>query len=350
MIAEDREGYSFRACKEALLKMGHSVEMVNLLDVAPHLGNSFLARVVHKITIAPLVHRLRRAIGRLLDEKPAFAPDLILIGKGQYIAPETIRWLRERTGAFLFNWQTDDYFSPSLSSVYAIRAIPEYDCIFAHTRSNLPELLRRGARRAEYLPHGADPGLFQPVQLDADPPFETDVLFVGNWRPERAQTLEALVHLGTPYRLLVSGMEWQRLSQRSALRPYIRFERVPWSRYAHLLRCSKISLVFLVYFDTGTVAIPLRLFEIAAAGGFMLVEEGRAEAAEFFAPGKEIACFRDVQDLKRQIEYFLLHEEERRRIAFAGQQRALREGYFYSNRMEQLMRVFMECRQQRRGG
>ena len=112
--------------------------------------------------------------------------------------------------------------------------------------------------------------------------------------------MEQLVSGETPCRLAVWGYQWDHLSWNSPLRPYTRFAAVPWEEYGRLIRSAKINLVFLTRFDTGRSVVPLRLFEIPAAGGFMLVERGLGQAAEFFREGEELACFDDIADLKKR--------------------------------------------------
>ena len=343
IVAEVQEGWSFGACREALAAMGHRVEIYNLGEVTFPMARSLLWRAVNKLSTAAMVRRINRGLRRFLD-RSGFRPDLILFCKGERILPETLKLLKRQSGALLFNWQTDDYFSPTLSSPHAIRSIPLYDCIFAHTPANVPELLKRGARRAEYLPHGADSSLYHPIDQEPPEPFETDVLFIGNWRRERQRFLEELAAAELPFRFAVRGGQWERLPARSPLRRHVRFGQVPWKEYGRSFRRAKISLVFLVHFDTGRVIVPLRLFEIAAAGGFMLVEKDRGQAEEFFKDKEEMALFTDVQDLKSKIAYYLSRDEERRGIARAAQQRMVKSGHFYTNRMERVLQTYEALR------
>ncbi|MBI3318485.1 MAG: glycosyltransferase [Candidatus Omnitrophica bacterium] len=337
-----KEGWSFVACKQALLKMGHRVEVFNVGEITFPMARSLFWRAAYKVSRDPIVNRVNRALRQFLRAGLPVSPDFVLICKGEYLLPETLLALKRQTGALLFNWQTDDYFSPTLSSKHAIRSIPIYDCIFAHAKDNLPELIRGGARRAEYLPHGADPALYHPLNHSAREPYEEEVVFVGNWRKERQAFLERLVSEDFPYRMTLWGYQWEHLPRGSPLRPYVKFEAVPWESYGRLIRRSKIALVFLVRFDTGRVVVPLRLFEIPAAGGFMLVEKGNGQAEEFYRAGEEMACFSDIPDLRAKIGYFLPNEQERFRIALAGQRRAVESGYFYTQKMERMIRVYGE--------
>lgn len=49
------------------------------------------------------------------------------------------------------------------------------------------------------------------------------------------------------------------------------------------------------------------------------------ELASYYEFGKEIETYSDVKELIEKIRYYLLHEEERERIAAAGHKRAVDE-------------------------
>jgi spore maturation protein CgeB len=58
--------------------------------------------------------------------------------------------------------------------------------------------------------------------------------------------------------------------------------------------------------------------------------------AECFEPGREIATFSSVSDLKDKIAYYLEHPEERQDIARRGRERALRE-HTYEKRLDEML-------------
>jgi spore maturation protein CgeB len=59
-------------------------------------------------------------------------------------------------------------------------------------------------------------------------------------------------------------------------------------------------------------------------GAFYMVED-MPELTEFFDVGREIATYRDADDLVAKCRYFLEHDEERERVRAAGHARALRD-------------------------
>ena len=51
----------------------------------------------------------------------------------------------------------------------------------------------------------------------------------------------------------------------------------------------------------------------------------------YYKIGKEVICFNDLGDLKEKIKYYLVHEDEREKIAQAGYMRTIKE-HIYEKR------------------
>lgn len=83
-----------------------------------------------------------------------------------------------------------------------------------------------------------------------------------------------------------------------------------------------------------------RVFDVPACKAF-LITDYREEIKDYFVIGEEVICYRDVQELKGLIGYYLQHPEERRMIAEAGYQRVLKE-HTYVHRMRRLIEIYKE--------
>ncbi len=81
--------------------------------------------------------------------------------------------------------------------------------------------------------------------------------------------------------------------------------------------------------------VPLRVLEIMACQGFVLVNY-QEDLAKEFEDGKELVMYRSLDEMVEKVQYYLEHEEERAQIARAGYEKVLRE-YNYA---EKLRRIF----------
>ena len=90
--------------------------------------------------------------------------------------------------------------------------------------------------------------------------------------------------------------------------------------------------------------VPLRVFEILAAGGFVLTNY-QAELEDLFVIGQEIEAFHSLEEMEDKVAYYLSHEEERLRITRRGYQK-VRDRYSYE---QQTARILAEVEAQWRG-
>jgi spore maturation protein CgeB len=63
--------------------------------------------------------------------------------------------------------------------------------------------------------------------------------------------------------------------------------------------------------------------------------------SKFYEIGTEIICYKDEQDLKKLIQYYLRHSEEREQIAKNGQKKAQRL-HTYKKRLEYIISIIKE--------
>jgi len=100
-----------------------------------------------------------------------------------------------------------------------------------------------------------------------------------------------------------------------------------------VFRCSKINLN--ITFKGIQTGIPLRCMDVMGAGGFLL-SAYQPELDEFFVNGQELVMYESVEDAIEKAEFYLNHEEIRKKIAVSGHERVSRD-YSYE---KQLMKMF----------
>ena len=102
-----------------------------------------------------------------------------------------------------------------------------------------------------------------------------------------------------------------------------------WSELPQAFRMSKINLNFTI--RNIRSGIPLRVWDILAAGGFCITNF-QPELVMYFKNGEELVWFEDEADLVKKVGYYLSHEDERKRIALNGQKK-VRELHNYDVRL-----------------
>jgi spore maturation protein CgeB len=85
------------------------------------------------------------------------------------------------------------------------------------------------------------------------------------------------------------------------------------------------------------VGVNTRAFELAASGACQVVDL-KGELPGLFTPGEEVVAYRDLDDLKDQLGYYLAHPDEARAIGGNAMKRALQE-HTLRHRIDEIINV-----------
>jgi tetratricopeptide (TPR) repeat protein len=105
-----------------------------------------------------------------------------------------------------------------------------------------------------------------------------------------------------------------------------------------IFRYSKININ--TSLRTIKSGIPLRVFDILGAGGF-LITNYQSDIADYFEIGEDLVCYESEADLVEKVGYYLVHEEERKRIATNGY-RKVKQFHNYEVRLKEIFRIVSE--------
>jgi spore maturation protein CgeB len=285
---------------------------------------------------------LRLFTGRMIREyndaiqraAAAFQPDFLLAFKAPYVSATTLHLLRQRRVP-LYNYFPDRMMVAVGTPME--KALPEYDCVFDTKRSWDSDTAKRiRLRNSVFLPHGYDPEIHHPVELDERDlaQYECDVSLVATHMPVKEKLIEELLQLRPGLDLRIWGTQWGEYCRSSLVR---NFTNGPLRglAYAKALRATRINLGIMGIRTVAKDETSTRTYEIPACGGFMLHERS-AEVLGLYREGKEIECFSSLQELAEKIDYYLAHAEERLAIARAGHLRCV-PAYSYDNRMAEIL-------------
>ena len=100
-------------------------------------------------------------------------------------------------------------------------------------------------------------------------------------------------------------------------------------------------MYFIIVRSTKSIksGIPLRAVDIMSAGGFLLTNY-QADLLRHFTPDEDFVYYNDLDDLTHKIQYYLEHDEERRRIAQNGQNK-IRCHHSFKQHFEEIFRIIL---------
>ncbi len=189
--------------------------------------------------------------------------------------------------------------------------------VFSWDEHYVPLLEEKGVR-AFYLPLATNPRIYHPREGDTEDRarFEADVSFIGTAKRDadseyRLGMVESLDGLD----VALWGSGWERAGGVS-FRVCGRADNRTETPLVYSL--SKINLNFTT--SQLVTALPMRVFDILACGGFLLTDY-RSDLDRLFEPGRDLVVFRSRAELRELAEYYLAHPEERAEIARRGREK-----------------------------
>jgi glycosyltransferase involved in cell wall biosynthesis/spore maturation protein CgeB len=310
---------------------------VILLDTKRSNPNHYICLSIEEAlrahSLVDFVHRA--SMGDALAVAREQGCNLFLAFDGEELHPGLCDRLRAVCGLAVL-WITEDPYELPVN----LKSAPLFDVIFTNDTASVAAY--RG--RAHHLPLAGSPRLqHHPVATDADCLY--DLFFAGTAWPNRVELLRELSHALAEVKVKFALSTNPHLPPVELDLPPSAFSwRTPNSEFARLANRSRAVLTLHRDFSTSpgaptTAATPgPRLFEVALAGGFQLVDGSLPEVARYFVPGEEIAVFHGTADCVEKLRHYLTHPEERVRMARAAQERALRE-HTYSNRVATILEL-----------
>jgi spore maturation protein CgeB len=206
-----------------------------------------------------------------------------------------------------------------------------YDAFFAIQNGRvLEQIAEAGAASAHYLPMACDPARHHPVTLGAEERkrYGAAISFAGAPYLNRRHVLGGVRDLG----LRVWGDGWESTVLAACVGEAGRFDTATLRKVvaATAVNLNLHSAEHVAGLDPQPDYVNPRTFEIAACGGFQLVDR-RDPLPTLFA-GDEMATFESVAHLRDRATHFLRHPEEAAAMAVKARARTLSE-HTYEHRV-----------------
>jgi spore maturation protein CgeB len=322
----------------ALERLGHTVVPLNVLEYQAE--NSLLRKVVHRAQVGPWVVRLNRDILAAAERE---RPDVLWADKLLGLWPKTLDRLRDM-GIATVSYMIDNAFGPRRDPGWRLymKDIPHFDLHVVQRDKNIEDYRQRGARDVIKIQTAYEPTIHFPVEGEwSDADRDRGVSFIGTSYDDRPEFLTRLWReFGLP--VVISGDRmWNlRLDPEAAKALYTGGE-LYGKGYREAIWRSKINLSFITHSNQDEFVH--KSFEIAACGGFLLAERSAGHEARF-REGVEAVFFTGFEECAEKIKRYLPDEAARERIALAGRERAVRDGYGNDAQMEKIVERLREVK------
>lgn len=277
--------------------------------------------------------RLRQRIGGRLGSEyiraraRAFRPDRIITVKPHDVTMDVLAELCARTPAVM--WYRDLTVPPDPA---LLARAPFFETVFLTAGGQTAEWEAAGARRALFLPDGADP-LYE-APRPAVPAWSADVGFIGRGSGYDDRRLQLLLRIAEKHNVRVWGQAWDLHAAT--------FDWRGESAYGHdfARACASVHIIL----GANVLApdarpVPWyqsdRMVKVLSAGGFFL---GHAAPGlrEIFRDGEHCGWYDDADHAITQIDRYLGDRPARERIRKQGRSFFL-EHHTFENRLHNLL-------------
>jgi len=308
--------------------IGHIQGMMKAYSRISTAFESFNDRLTAKTVGADEMNRLFvQAVAR-------FNPDFIHLGKCEKLYGESVRKVKDATGATIIHFYPD--YRPAVKPY--VGKIGRYAdmTVLQHQDKRLWQLHKdAGCRRVGFWWAGTDPECYHPHDVEK----EYDVVFMAN--PPIAGTghgkgrftiVNALADAGINVHIFAL-IDWKRKGLQHHnnihLHPYVHKEEFS-------LACSKAYIALGYNTDQIYMYTSWHRWVNSMASGACFVGHKFPGLETVFEDGKHVVCFEKDEEVVPLVKYYLTHPIERERIAQAGRAEVLAH-HTWDNRVAQMM-------------
>jgi spore maturation protein CgeB len=315
--------------ERALIKLGHELEIFEYRQY------SIPGRIRNRF---PVFERydINRINSKFLKTAALYKPDLVFILQGTTIKTETITLIRETLHIPVVNWFID--YPPLFDT--AVNTAKFCDYFFVGSTNAMIRHHERGNTGVRVLNFACDPEIHKDLQPTPEEKakYRHDIVFVGSRYPEREKVLSSL----SEYDVGLWGPGWETAAKNNPIiNKFYKGDHSDPKIWVKIYNSAKIVLNI----NYGFESLPEiernpgsnKLFEILACGGLQFVDYNKA-ITDIFTDGKQLVTYKDINDLKNKIRYYLDNEELGKKIAFEGRKEVLAK-HTYEQRMRDMLSV-----------
>lgn len=207
----------------------------------------------------------------------------------------------------------------------------EYDLIVS-SFPHYVKMFRKMGIGSEYLRWCFEDGVRKEIKTKKR---DLGAVFVGGFSSAHSKGNRVLENLAENVRLDVWGYGINQLGINSPLKKHYNGEL--WGREMYDMMARAKIVVNRHINVAGNIANNMRMFD-ATGMGALLITDQKPNMSEFFEVGKEVVTYKNAEDLVKKVKYYLKHDDERDKIARAGQKRTLKD-HTYKIRMKELSNI-----------
>lgn len=333
-------------------ELGFSPEYYNFYDTLKKMNNKENEVIYFPINEMTRKFGYNKMNQKLLEtveeEKPNICFFVLLNG---FLEKEVVRKITEKDKITTLNWFTDDHWAfDNFSRHWA----PFFNWVVTTDLNSFPRYKKIGYKNIIRSQWGFNHLLYKPLNL----PKIYDVSFVGQPYGNRKQIIKKLEKAGIKVACFGNGWPRGKISLEEMIKIFSQTKiNLNFANSSVMINPKYIIKIFFkkridksIKVDNpknwignmksllarGKKQIKDRNFGVPACSSFLLTDY-MEDLKEYYEIGKEVVCFKNIEDLIYKIKYYLKHNKKRESIARAGYERTIRD-HSYEKRLNEIFK------------
>ncbi|MBK8515221.1 MAG: glycosyltransferase [Saprospiraceae bacterium] len=311
--------------KEGLHELGHDCDLFDLRVTSQIIrSNKLLNKLydLYRLTEAGEENICQRIIIKIKE----YLPDIILTTH-DFLTPKQLKDIKNESNALLMMWFPDHI--GNFGRAFFING--QYDYLFFKDRNICNILNKEYGLNAFYIPECANTKRQHKADLSVKDKelYDCDICTVGTMHTSRINMLNNF----TEYNVKIWGPKPKYWAPIDKLKPFIMNRYVSYEEKNKAFLGAKIVLNSL--YPTEIDSVNVRLFEVAAAGAFQLINY-REVLNDLYDTENEIATFKDRDELIKKVKHYISDDSLRQSMS----QRAYWRTITYHKYTDRLQTIF----------
>lgn len=242
----------------------------------------------------PSIHAANVQLSKALFEHK---PQLVFVICNAPIMPGTIIYAKSLGIKIVLVWPD----TPVNIDYRFIENIKLYDFVASYSSTILPYFQKLGAQNVKWIPLAADKHIhYKKIDHTIKPIY--DVLFVGNYRPERAADLLTIQKHFPNIKIKIWGKSWETVKDKTLQKcitpEYLLGQEMAAGFQKALININRIDI-------TNYPAANMRFFEIPISGGGVQLSSLCLELQNMYKEKEHILFYQDENEMLEKIELVL---------------------------------------------
>ena len=247
--------------------------------------------------------------------------DVLFVFRGGYIFPETILEIKKKSNCKIICFYGDNPYGSKQDPI-DFKKVAAFDLFITKDTYFRDELSLFGFNNVVFMPHSYDPSFYgQSLTVEELSPYRSDVVFIGGHYGYREEFFSGLTQDHVDFKIW--GPRWNTSKDPSVLSKVVSSEGVFGLKK---LKIAKATKIFINLINGGnSVRCPDDKPIIYSGAEVFVLSNHKPDMDLVLETGKEIATFKNRDELKGLIKFYLENEDERKKIASRAKERVLRE-------------------------